>query len=113
MNAPRDAAVIIVGAGPAGLMLANELGHRGIATLLFCDRPSTSPYPQANATQARTMEFYRRLGFAEKLIALQRMGVEHVATMSNFGALAADRVEASMRLMIEQVLPIVQKATRT
>src|SRR6185437_9301857 len=24
-------------------------------------------YPQANATQARTMEFYRRLGFAEKL----------------------------------------------
>ncbi len=65
----REAAVIIVGGGPAGLMLANELGQRGIATLLFCDRPSTSPYPQANATQARTMEFYRRLGFAETLRA--------------------------------------------
>ena len=67
MNAVGDAAVIVVGGGPAGLMLANELGARGIATLLFCDRPGTSPYPQANATQARTMEFYRRLGFAEKL----------------------------------------------
>ena len=49
---------------------------------------------------------------AEKLIALSRMGIEHVATLSNFGALEAERVEASMRLMINEVLPIVQKATR-
>src|SRR6185312_14841400 len=69
MSMPHDAAVIIVGAGPAGLMLANELGRRGIAALVFCDRPSTSPYPQANATQARTMELYRRLGFADRLRA--------------------------------------------
>jgi alkanesulfonate monooxygenase SsuD/methylene tetrahydromethanopterin reductase-like flavin-dependent oxidoreductase (luciferase family) len=48
---------------------------------------------------------------AEKLIALQRMGVEHVATLSNFGALEAERVEASMRLMIGEVLPIVRQAT--
>jgi len=49
---------------------------------------------------------------AEKLIALQDMGIEHVATLSNFGALEASRVEASMRLMIDEVLPIVRKATR-
>ncbi|HVA14985.1 MAG TPA: LLM class flavin-dependent oxidoreductase [Stellaceae bacterium] len=50
---------------------------------------------------------------AEKLIALYRMGVEHVATMSNFGALDAERVAASMRLMMDEVMPIVHKATGT
>ncbi len=69
-GAPLDAEVIIAGGGPAGLMLANELGRRGIATLLFSERPSTSPYPQANATQARTMEHYRRLGFADAVRAI-------------------------------------------
>lgn len=50
---------------------------------------------------------------AEKLIALERLGIEHVATLSNFGALDASRVAASMRLMIEGVLPLVRKATAT
>jgi 2-polyprenyl-6-methoxyphenol hydroxylase-like FAD-dependent oxidoreductase len=67
MPAPLDAAVIVVGGGPCGLMLANELGHRGIATLLLEEQPSTSAYPRANATQARTMEYFRRLGFADEV----------------------------------------------
>src|ERR1700722_3058121 len=62
-----DADIIIAGGGPCGLVLANELGRRGIATLLFNDRKTTSPYPQANATQARTMEHYRRLGFVRRV----------------------------------------------
>jgi len=66
----RDTAVIIAGGGPAGLMLANELGRRNIATLLLCDRPSTTSFPAANATQARSMEHYRRLGFADAVRAV-------------------------------------------
>jgi len=62
--------VAIVGGGPVGLMLAIELGRRGIPTVLFNERGSTSPYAQANATQARTMEHFRRLGFADRVRAL-------------------------------------------
>lgn len=61
--------VIIVGGGPCGLVLANELGRRRVKTLLLNDRSGTSPHPQANATQARTMEHYRRLGFADRIRA--------------------------------------------
>jgi 2-polyprenyl-6-methoxyphenol hydroxylase-like FAD-dependent oxidoreductase len=68
--AQRDAAVIIAGGGPAGLMLANELGRRNVKTLLLCDRPSTTSFPAANATQARSMEHYRRLGFADAVRAV-------------------------------------------
>jgi 2-polyprenyl-6-methoxyphenol hydroxylase-like FAD-dependent oxidoreductase len=51
-------------------MLANELGRRGIAALVLDAKPGTAFNPQANATQARTMEHYRRLGFADEIRAL-------------------------------------------
>jgi 2-polyprenyl-6-methoxyphenol hydroxylase-like FAD-dependent oxidoreductase len=62
--------VVIAGGGPCGLMLANELGRRGIGVLLVDDKPSTAFNPQANATQARTMEHFRRLGLADEIRAL-------------------------------------------
>ncbi|WP_072642700.1 FAD-dependent oxidoreductase [Rhizobium leguminosarum] len=62
--------VVIAGGGPFGLMLANELGRRGISAVLFDEKASTAFNPQANATQARTMEHYRRLGFADEIRSL-------------------------------------------
>jgi alkanesulfonate monooxygenase SsuD/methylene tetrahydromethanopterin reductase-like flavin-dependent oxidoreductase (luciferase family) len=48
---------------------------------------------------------------ANKMIALREMGIRHVMTMQNFGGMAAADVERSMRLMAQEVMPRVQRAT--
>lgn len=62
-----ETGVLIIGAGPCGLMLANELGQRGVATIVADREETVATSPQANATQARSMEHYRRLGFAHEI----------------------------------------------
>lgn len=69
MSSAIETDVLIAGGGPFGLMLANELGRRNIRCLLVDPKPSTAFNPQANATQARTMEHFRRLGFADEIRA--------------------------------------------
>jgi alkanesulfonate monooxygenase SsuD/methylene tetrahydromethanopterin reductase-like flavin-dependent oxidoreductase (luciferase family) len=44
---------------------------------------------------------------ADKLSRLYAMGIRHVATMHNFGALAPERVERSMALFAKEVMPAV------
>jgi 2-polyprenyl-6-methoxyphenol hydroxylase-like FAD-dependent oxidoreductase len=69
VHAKQECNVVIVGAGPCGLILAIELGRRGISTIVLEEKTSPARFPAANATQARTMEHYRRLGFAERVRA--------------------------------------------
>ena len=78
-----DFDVLIVGGGPSGLMLANELGRQGVRSLLLDAKASTAFNPQANATQARTMEHYRRLGFAHEIRALGLPG-DHPTDIAYF-----------------------------
>lgn len=75
--------VLVAGGGPCGLMLANELGRRGIRTLLVDMKPGTAFNPQANATQARTMEHFRRLGFAQEVRA-QGLPADHPTDIAYF-----------------------------
>src|SRR5258708_7266897 len=62
--------VVIVGGGPAGLILAIELGRRGVPCMLLEEDPPSPTLPKATATTSRTMEHYRRLGFAAEVRAL-------------------------------------------
>jgi 2-polyprenyl-6-methoxyphenol hydroxylase-like FAD-dependent oxidoreductase len=61
---------IVAGAGPVGLTLAIDLGRRGVRCLLIERSPTTLPYPKMDRSNARTMEFYRRIGIADRVRAL-------------------------------------------
>ncbi|CAA9397773.1 MAG: Salicylate hydroxylase, partial [uncultured Ramlibacter sp.] len=75
--------VLVAGGGPCGLVLALELGRRGIRTLLVDPKPGTAFNPQANATQARTMEHFRRLGLAHEVRA-QGLPPDHPTDIAYF-----------------------------
>ncbi|MBI3706465.1 MAG: FAD-dependent monooxygenase [Proteobacteria bacterium] len=59
--------VLIVGAGPVGLSLAIELGHRGIACLVVEQNDRVGYNPRAKLTNVRSREHLRRWGIAENL----------------------------------------------
>ena len=62
--------VAIIGGGPAGLMLAIELGCRGVDCTVLEEDIGAPDFPKANATSSRTMEHYRRRGFASQIRTL-------------------------------------------
>ena len=69
-----DTDVLIVGAGPTGLMLANQLGRRGIRAIIVDRHSGPAQQSRAMAVQARTLEIYSKLGIAERALELGRRG---------------------------------------
>src|ERR1700753_1618064 len=67
---PGDAPVLIVVAGPVGMMLALELARLRVPALLVDAEAATRAYPKGNTHNARTREHYRRLGLAGQVRAV-------------------------------------------
>ena len=62
-----DVDVLVVGAGPVGLTLANELARRSGITLKIVDaKDAQSKYSKAMAVQSRSLEIYDDLGIAQE-----------------------------------------------
>lgn len=69
--------VLVVGAGPVGLALAIELGHRGIPCLVIERNDRVGYAPRAKTTNVRTREHFRRWGIADTLRAASPLGLDY------------------------------------
>ncbi|MCD8742481.1 FAD-dependent monooxygenase [Mucilaginibacter roseus] len=64
----QHTSVLIVGAGPSGLMMAAQLLRYGIQPLIIDSKNGPTRHTKALAVQARTLEIYRQMGIADRAI---------------------------------------------
>ena len=64
-----DTEVLIVGAGPVGLVLAIDLGLKGVRCTLIERKDAPQFLPKMERCNARTMEIFRRMGIVHKVRA--------------------------------------------
>src|SRR3954467_7132505 len=91
-----DTEVLIVGAGPTGLVLAVWLARLGIRIRIIDKAEEPGTTSRALAVQVRTLELYRQLGFADGVVeAVVRFSAANFwargkrAAHIEFGALGA------------------------
>ena len=66
--------VLIVGAGPTGLMLANQLGRRSVRAMIIDRHAGPARETRALGVQARTLEIYAKLGVVDRALELGKKG---------------------------------------
>ncbi|HZX71987.1 MAG TPA: FAD-dependent monooxygenase [Rhodanobacter sp.] len=64
----HDTQVLIVGAGPTGLVLALWLTRLGISVRIIDKAADAGTTSRALAVQSRTLEFYRQIGLADAVV---------------------------------------------
>ncbi|WP_428303759.1 FAD-dependent monooxygenase [Lacipirellula sp.] len=82
MNAVTATKVLIVGAGPTGLLLAAELQRRSVACRLIDANPEPLHWDRATVVHPRSLEIFESLGIVASLLAAgvkQRRALIHSA----------------------------------
>lgn len=74
MTLPAETSVLIIGAGPVGLTLANLLGAEGAATVLVERNPGCVPEPRAVALDGESLRTLQAAGLADTVLADIRQG---------------------------------------
>jgi 2-polyprenyl-6-methoxyphenol hydroxylase-like FAD-dependent oxidoreductase len=64
----RRPAVLVVGAGPTGLLLAAELQRRGVPCQLIDARPTPLHWDRATVVHPRSLEVFESLGLVERFL---------------------------------------------
>jgi 2-polyprenyl-6-methoxyphenol hydroxylase-like FAD-dependent oxidoreductase len=75
-----DVAVLVVGAGPTGLLLASELHRRRVECRVIDAQPAPLHWDRATVVHPRSLEVFESLGILEPLLAVgvkQRMARLH------------------------------------
>lgn len=68
ISLPQHTNVLIVGAGPSGLMMAAQLLRNGVQPIIIDVKQGPTNQSKALAVQARSLEIYRQLGVVDKVI---------------------------------------------
>ncbi|WP_053205248.1 FAD-dependent monooxygenase [Jiangella muralis] len=93
--------VVVVGGGPAGLLLAGDLASAGVGCTLLERRTGRSPLTRAFAVHARTLEVFDARGVAEQVIGTGT----RVAGLSLFGSIEVDLSDLPTRFPFVLVTP--------
>ncbi|WP_109524131.1 MULTISPECIES: bifunctional 3-(3-hydroxy-phenyl)propionate/3-hydroxycinnamic acid hydroxylase [Nocardia] len=68
MTGERTADVVLVGAGPVGLTLANILGHHGVRVLIVEERATLIDYPRGVGLDDESLRTFQSIGLTDRIL---------------------------------------------